>query len=163
MTKHRFQTVRLNAAFFAFILFSGCAHMASNKDTPMTPTHVSGTFSVKMLSQPEGAGGVARVSLDKTYTGALTATGQGEMISHVTATPGSAAYSAIERIEGSLDGKFGSFMIQHRGVMDRASPALEIAIVPDSGTGALTGLTGQMGIRIENGQHFYDLEYMLRP
>ncbi|MGC4053172.1 MAG: DUF3224 domain-containing protein [Paludibaculum sp.] len=35
-------------------------------------------------------------------------------------------------------------------------------VVPDSGTGELTGLKGKMAVRIEpDGKHFYDFEYTL--
>jgi hypothetical protein len=37
---------------------------------------------------------------------------------------------------------------------------LKITVVPDSGTGQLTGLTGTMMIKIADGKHSYDFEYM---
>ena len=53
-------------------------------------------------------------------------------------------------------------MLQHRGVMTRGTPDLSIAVVPDSGTGQLTGLTGRMQIKIApDGKHSYDFEYTL--
>jgi hypothetical protein len=45
--------------------------------------------------------------------------------------------------------------------MTRGEPALSIRVVPDSGTGALAGLDGTLGIRIEAGQHYYDFDYTL--
>jgi hypothetical protein len=45
--------------------------------------------------------------------------------------------------------------------MARGVPALTITVVPDSGTGALVGLSGNMTINIVNDQHFYNFEYML--
>jgi hypothetical protein len=38
---------------------------------------------------------------------------------------------------------------------------LSIVIVPHSGTGQLAGIRGTMTIRIEAGQHLYDLDYSL--
>ena len=45
--------------------------------------------------------------------------------------------------------------------MDRDAQSLQIMVVPDSGSGELTGLSGTMDIRIEDGQHFYDFDYRL--
>ena len=40
---------------------------------------------------------------------------------------------------------------------------LRVVIVPDSGTGALQGITGALAVRIEGGKHFYDIEYAIKP
>ena len=55
---------------------------------------------------------------------------------------GSAGYVAIDQVTGSLDGRKGSFVLQHSGSMKRGAPTLSIMVVPDSGTDELTGLTG---------------------
>jgi hypothetical protein len=47
--------------------------------------------------------------------------------------------------------------------MDRGAPDQRVVVVPDSGTGALTGLRGSMTIRIEGKAHFYDLAWTLAP
>jgi Protein of unknown function (DUF3224) len=130
----------------------------------MSTTHtVSGRFDVKMLPQPaDGAATVpGRMLLDKRYHGDLDATGQGQMLSFVSSTPGSAGYVAIELVSGTLQGKNGTFVLQHSGLMDRGAKQLTIQVVPDSGTGDLAGLAGQMDIRITDGQHFYELIYTL--
>jgi hypothetical protein len=38
---------------------------------------------------------------------------------------------------------------------------LTVSVVPNSGTGELLGLSGTMAIRIADGKHFYDFEYLL--
>jgi hypothetical protein len=68
---------------------------------------------------------------------------------------------ALERVTGSLHGREGSFVLQHSSTMARGVQQQTIAVVPDSGTSELRGLTGQLVIRIEAGQHFYDFEYVL--
>ncbi|MFO0007166.1 MAG: DUF3224 domain-containing protein [bacterium] len=45
--------------------------------------------------------------------------------------------------------------------MNRGAESLLISVVPDSGTGELVGLSGQMRIRIVERKHFYDFEYAL--
>jgi hypothetical protein len=126
----------------------------------------TGTFEVKLApvgndSTPEGPN-LARMSLDKTFSGELAGIGKGEMITAAgTAVKESAAYSAVERITGTLNGKKGSFALQHTGVMDRGKPSLNITVVPDSGTGELVGLTGKMDIIIEGKVHKYVFEYSM--
>lgn len=124
----------------------------------------SGTFEVKLTPQSsdEGEGStLGRLSLDKQYQGDLEATGKGEMLSVRTKVTGSAGYVAIERVTGTLHGKTGSFVLQHDGLMNRGAPALLIHIVPDSGSGELTGISGSATIKIEGGKHFYAIEYTL--
>jgi hypothetical protein len=84
------------------------------------------------------------------------------MLGAMTDVPGSGGYVAIERVSGSLEGKSGSFLLQHSSTMTRGVPKQHIFVIPDSGTGELTGLTGTMTIRIESsGAHFYEFEYAL--
>jgi hypothetical protein len=128
-------------------------------------THATGTFEVNM--QPQGEGDVApgsslgRLSLDKRFSGDLQAIGKGQMLAARTDIPTSAAYVAIERVSGRLHGREGSFVLVHKGMMTQQAQSLVVEIVPDSGTGQLSGITGTLGIRIEGGLHGYDLEYRL--
>lgn len=126
---------------------------------------VSGEFDVKLVPETLAAGsegtGIERMTLDKHYHGALTATGRGEFLSFRSPVPTSAVYVAIEKVDGTLDGRAGSFLLQHAGVMGGATPGLRIIVAPDSGTGELAGITGTLGIRIEGGKHYYDLDYSL--
>jgi len=75
--------------------------------------------------------------------------------------PTSAVYVAIEKVEGTLEGRQGSFALQHAGVMGGEHAGLRIIVAPDTGTGELTGLRGTMTIRMEQGKHFYDFDYAL--
>lgn len=127
--------------------------------------HASGTFDVKMTPQASEAkatgAAVGRYSLDKQFHGDLAGTSKGEMLAVGTAVQGSAGYVAMEQVNGTLNGRAGSFALQHTGTMTRGNPQLSVTLVPDSGTGQLVGLAGKMTIKIEDGKHFYDLEYTL--
>ncbi|MGO9410276.1 MAG: DUF3224 domain-containing protein [Spirochaetia bacterium] len=119
-----------------------------------------GTFEVKIA--PESSDEfIARMSIDKTFKGDLAATSKGQMLSFSTEVQGSAGYVAMERVSGTLDGRHGSFVLQHTGTMSRGVPQLTVSVVPDSGTGDLLGLSGSLKIIIENGKHSYELEYSL--
>ena len=142
----------------------GNAPVAVLKERFVT-SRASGTFEVKLNPLPtydtaEG-GTLGRMSMDKQFRGNLEATSKGEMLTAVGAVKGSAGYVAIERVSGTLDGRSGTFVLQHSGTMTRGAPHLTIAVVPDSGTGQLTGLTGTMEIEIADGKHSYSLEYTL--
>jgi hypothetical protein len=126
--------------------------------------HATGSFEVKITpvaSDAAEAGALGRLLVEKQFSGPLAAQSRGEMLTGTTAVAASAAYVLIERVSGSLDGKAGSFMLAHLGLMDRGKPDLRVVIVPDSGSGALAGLSGTLIIRIEGGKHFYDLDYRL--
>ena len=79
-----------------------------------------------------------------------------------TDVKGSASYVAMERVGATLHGRRGTFALQHSGTMTRGAPQLTITVVPDSGTGELAGLAGQMSIAIApDGKHSYDFEYSI--
>jgi Protein of unknown function (DUF3224) len=127
-----------------------------------------GTFDVQMTPQgapsqtPPGATPLARLSLDKVFSGDMAGTSHGEMLTAVTPTKGSAGYVAIERFTGTVHGHAGHFVLQHSGTMSQAGgQQLAIGIVPDSGTDQLQGIEGRFLLKLENGQHHYELEYTL--
>jgi hypothetical protein len=126
--------------------------------------HAAGSFEVKLSPQPltdTSDSTLGRMSIDKQFHGDLDATSKGEMLSATTAVKGSAGYVAIEKVSGTLAGRTGTFVLQHHATMDRGTPHLSIEVVPDSGTGQLTSITGTMNIRITEGKHFYDFDYAL--
>lgn len=125
-----------------------------------------GTFTVQVdaleasFEAPEG-NNMARMGIQKTYTGDLKAGGEGEMLSVRTPVQGSAGYVALESVQGELQGKSGGFVLQHFGTMGNGEERLILEVVPDSATGELEGLRGRMEIRIDEGVHHYHLEYQL--
>lgn len=127
--------------------------------------HATGDFIVKIRPEqvPDRPADpqLGRMSIDKTFTGDLEGTSIGSMLTAGTAVKGSAGYVAIEKVTGTLKGCKGSFILQHNATMNRGAPSLGIAVVPDSGTDQLTGLTGTLNIRVENGAHHYDFDYAL--
>lgn len=137
---------------------------ASGKAAPVN-RHISGSFEVKLtpldLNDPQASPSLGRRAIDKQFHGELEARSQGEMLSAGGTVQGSAGYVAIERVSGTLAGRSGSFVLQHSASMNRGVPQLSITVVPDSGTGELAGLSGSMGIRIENKQHHYEFDYSL--
>jgi Protein of unknown function (DUF3224) len=141
-----------------------CVQFSYAQGTKMTRI-AKGTFTVSL--QPIAFEGAApewklgRMSIDKQIAGDLVATTKGQMLSAMTETKGSAGYVAIERVAGTLDGKRGSFVLQHTGTMNRGAPSLNVSVVPDSGTEELAGLEGDFKIIIADGKHSYEFSYRL--
>jgi hypothetical protein len=136
------------------------------KEAGMT-THAIGTFEVKLNAQaPDDKtddSPIGRMSIDKQFYGALEAASKGQMLAAMMAVKGSAGYVAMERVSGTLNGRSGTFVLQHTGTMARGEQKLSVTVVPDSGTDQLVGLTGKMAIIIADGKHSYDFEYALAP
>ena len=124
-----------------------------------------GTFEVTLQPQPisevASGGGIGRLSIDKRFSGDLTGTSVGEMLSSVSPVKGSAGYVALERVTGAIGSRAGTFTLQHSGTMDRGRPALIVAVVPDSGTDGFLGISGDLTIEITDGKHFYTFTYAL--
>jgi hypothetical protein len=83
------------------------------------------------------------------------------MLGAETPVEGSAAYVALELVTGTLSGRRGSFILQHAGSMRQNVSTMNVTVVPDSGTGQLSGITGTMKIVIDGSRHSYELEYTL--
>jgi hypothetical protein len=134
------------------------------KEAPVI-NHATGPFDVKMHPQDDNAAdGVTRLLLDKQYHGDLEGTAKGQMLTGGMSAGKSGVYVAIEKFTGTLQGRSGSFVLHHTGIMTRGKPDLTIMVAPDSGTGQLAGIIGKMTIIIAaDGKHSYDFEYTLPP
>lgn len=130
----------------------------------VTMHHAVGTFEVTMkpepLSEVAGKTAIQRMSLDKVFHGQLEGTSQGEFLA-VGSADGSGGYVALERVTGTLDGRVGSFALQHSATMTEKVPEMSVTVVPGSGTGELGKLHGAMKIIIVGGKHSYHFDYSL--
>jgi hypothetical protein len=136
---------------------------AVQEPKPMTSRHATGTFTVRM-QPPDAApasGNFVRLRGDKVFEGAMQGTSASEMLATNAGDQPSGGYVALERFTGTLDGRSGSFIMQHSGTMTPKGMHIDVQVSPGSGTGELAGIGGRLTIRIEGKQHFYDLEYTL--
>lgn len=112
------------------------------------------------VDEPTDGPALGRVAFRKTYEGDdLTGTAVATMLNC-----GQMAYTAMERITGTLGGRTGSFVLVHGAGPDADPPDVATGvIVAGSGTGELAGLTGRMEIRHDdNGPRLF-LEYEHAP
>ncbi|MDR8411620.1 DUF3224 domain-containing protein [Nonomuraea sp. 3-1Str] len=113
------------------------------------------------FSEQDGVS-LAQITLTKTFHGDLDGTSTVTMLATGTEVEDSRAYVAVERIEGTLGGRKGGFVVQHTAVSERGEPSLRVAVVPDSGTGELRGIRGEMDIHVApDGSHSYTFDYRL--
>jgi hypothetical protein len=134
--------------------------------SPITMTnHATGTFEVKLTPQDDKSEDklLGRMSIDKQWHGEIEGSSTGQMLTGGDVNTGSAGYVAMEKFTGAVKGRKGTFILQHSATMTKGEGDLTITVVPDSGTDDLKGIRGKLTIRIENGKHFYDLEYSLSP
>ena len=134
-----------------------------SKESSMTQ-HAAGTFEVKLTPQDDKSEDktMGRMMIDKQWHGDLEGTSKGQMLTGGDVSKGSAGYVAIEKFSGTMKGRKGSFILQHSATMVKGEGQLTITVVPDSGTDDLAGISGKLTIKIENGKHYYDLEYSLK-
>lgn len=143
-----------------FVCLAALGQAPKEQPQKMTAT---GTFEVKMLppAGPAPDDGFVRLSLNKAFHGGLEGTSTVTMMATSDGRSPSGGYVALERFTGKLDGKEGSFVLQHSGVMSPEGTEIRVLVSPGTGTGALAGITGKLEIRIEGKQHFYTLDYRL--
>lgn len=132
-----------------------------------TITRATGSFDIDiwedaLYDEAEGAK-LGRVLVGKTYHGDLEGKSTTNLLTAM-AERGSAGYVGLERVSGTLQNRQGTFVLQHHAIADRdqQGPA-GATVVPDSGTGELRGLRGEIRITIEpDGQHRWRFEYEFR-
>lgn len=98
---------------------------------------------------------IARARIRKQFTGDLTGTSVANAILYQTPAQ-SGGYAALERINGRIGDREGSFVVQHSGIRDTdgSGPAYG-DVVPGSGTGDFEGVTGSMRIgQGDDGEYF---------
>ena len=123
-------------------------------------TFVNEQYDAETYDDRDGTA-LGRIHITRRFEGDLEGEGTAELLTATTGS-GSAVYVALDRITGRLDGREGSFVLHHRGTVSAAGAVTDGAIVPESGTGELSGLRGQGTITVdEDGTHRLTLEYEL--
>jgi Protein of unknown function (DUF3224) len=104
---------------------------------------------------------LGRVEITRSFNGDLEGESTALLLT-ATSEGGSAAYVALDRVTGRLDGRAGSFVFQHRGIVSPDGAETSGSVVPGSGAGQLSGLRGEGRIAVdEDGTHRLLLEYDL--
>ena len=128
--------------------------------------NIKGKFEIK--STPLDADDVTKIigamkmRFDKQFSGPLEGRGTVSFLGVMNKESGSGGYVGLELIEGAIEGQKGAFLLQHSCTMSGGKQEQSITVIPDSGSGELTGLVGRMTIDINSdGEHFYSFDYSL--
>ncbi|KUO08586.1 DUF3224 domain-containing protein [Streptomyces sp. DSM 15324] len=131
----------------------------------------SGTFSVHAFTptglkpEPEVATAlpVGVATMEKRYEGEVTGRSATLFTAAYDQATGVGTYVAMESFEGALHGREGAFNFVHSATTTGGDRSAEFfTVVPSSGTGALTGITGGGGLTVEaDGTHRVWFEYEL--
>lgn len=102
------------------------------------------------VSETEGGSKLTRATVQNRFSGTIEGT---STVAYVMSyqSDGTAVFEGYEQIEGAVDGRAGSFVLQHTGTVTNAdSPTdfvvtCQLRVVPGSGSGELAGLSGSGG------------------
>lgn len=133
------------------------------------PTRTTGHFTYadwqERTVSPDGPGPkLAHASVTNAFTGGITAVGTTCEYTIVYGTEKTGAYTGMELLAGTLDGREGAFVVEERGTF--AADGLvrcTFEVVPGSGRGALAGLSGTGTFTVERGASSipYTFDYRL--
>ena len=129
------------------------------------PIHAEATFTItswEQVDDPAPAEGptLGRATVKKTFAGDLVGESTAELLMS-GAGGDSAGYVAMERITAALQGRAGTFDLQHGAQMGGPDPRTYWLIVPGSGTGELRGIRGEARYQHDDSGARFTLDYDL--
>ncbi|HEU4421655.1 MAG TPA: DUF3224 domain-containing protein [Pilimelia sp.] len=127
--------------------------------TRATSTFTIDSWHEENYDENEGAT-LSRTTVTKTFTGDLVGTSSAELLMARGRVEGSAAYVGFERISGRLHDRDGGFVLHHTATGSAGEQSASWTVVPDTGTGDLTGIRGSATITVApDGGHTFVLDY----
>ena len=132
--------------------------MTQTQQTIVATFEITGWDETPWDERPQGPA-LARATVRKRFTGPIEGTSVAQVVTAQGERGG--AYVAIERIEGTLDGRAGTFVLQHGGIGDEDDQRSFGSVVPGSGTGDLTGLSGEVSYAHDESGARLTLSYTL--
>ncbi|KAA6223686.1 DUF3224 domain-containing protein [Streptomyces albofaciens JCM 4342] len=96
---------------------------------------------------------LAHAAVVNAFSGGIEAAGTTCEYTIVYVTGKTGTFTGMELLDGSVDGRRGTFVVEERGSFDeRGSVRCAFEVVPGSGTGDLAGLRGTGAFTHEPGQ-----------
>ncbi len=129
----------------------------------MTSTRAQAAFEITSWEEtgydehPDGPK-LSRATVTKTFRGEVEGTSVAELLL-VQDEAGGAAYVALERVDGRVGDRSGTFIVTHGAVREDETPATHGRVVQGSGTGALRGLRGTAEYRHDEHGATFALDY----
>lgn len=100
------------------------------------------SWDEKPYNEIEGAPKLTRAKVSKTYHGDIEGESTLEYLM-MYRQDGTAIFVGLERVVGSLGGRSGSFVLQHKGTFEGGKAKIDWFVVSGSCTGELSGLRGE--------------------
>lgn len=129
-----------------------------------TPPHTTeahettGTFTFthwdeKPVAGADGGARIAHAAVTNDFTGAIEATGTSCEYTLVYADETTGAFVGYEFVEGSVEGRTGSFVLEQRGSFGAdGTVTCALTVQPGSGSGELTGIAGTGAFTARHGE-----------
>ncbi|MEV0321743.1 DUF3224 domain-containing protein [Streptomyces sp. NPDC050658] len=115
----------------------------TTKTTTVTGSFTFSRWDEKPVADTDGGARIAHAAVTNDFTGAVEATGTSCEYTLVYADETTGAFVGYELIEGTLDGRRGSFVLEQRGSFGAdGTISCELTVLPGSGAGELAGLSG---------------------
>ena len=99
-----------------------------------------------------------RIEMSHIYTGHI----EGEAAVQYLVTQNEAGkgnFVALEKVTGRVGGRSGSFVLQRIGAFDNGKVKQTLVVMPGSGTGDLSGLSGQATFEGDQHQESYPITF----
>ncbi|GAA2480097.1 DUF3224 domain-containing protein [Streptomyces thermolineatus] len=105
-----------------------------------------------VVAADDGAG-IARASVVNVYSGTIEARGACEYTIVYHREGGTdGVFAGYERLSGSIAGRSGSVVLEHRGAFEGDTVHCTVTVVPGTGSGELAGVTGTGGFTARHGE-----------
>ena len=115
----------------------------------------------KPYSEGQGLPKLTRATVSKTFSGDVEGESQVEYLM-MYRSDGSASFVGLERVEGRVNGKAGSFVLQRICTFEGGQAKESYSVVAGSGTGELRTLRGEGTSAVGHGsEHPFTLTYEL--
>ena len=127
---------------------------------------MAATGSFELLSWQEdvyderdGGGKLTRAEVTQRFDGAVTGEGAAQWLMSYR-RDGTARFVGLQRVNGSLEGRQGSFVLETAGDFDGQVASWRAAVIPHSATGELEGLSGTGTFTAPHGSRAsFELDY----
>lgn len=94
---------------------------------------------------------LSRIHVVEDFSGDIAGEGVATFL-QTTRAEDEASFVGVERVEGSVGGRSGTFVLQDQGSLKGSTVSGTWFVIPGSGTGDLIGLRGEGGFTAELGQ-----------
>jgi len=101
--------------------------------------------------EPAQGPALTRIHVEESFSGDIAGHGAVEFLQAAHAD-GSASFVGIERVSGRVADREGTFLLQDAGTVDGNVVSGDWFVIPNSGTGELSGLRGVGGFRASLGE-----------